>query len=101
MVPCMDGWFTMKEKPANEEVWHANFHVPMMGLPARVHVFKLPSKLDIDWLLLCILLDSTAEYHTIANCFGISTPFVCSCLNKVCEAIVPVLKSSFIFFTKR
>ena len=46
-------------------------------------------------------LSSTAEYRTIANLFGVSTSFVCSCIKEVSIVIVQKMKTKFITIPKR
>ena len=45
-------------------------------------------------------LSSTAEYRTIANLFGVSISFVCSCIKEVSTVIVQKMKTKFITIPK-
>ena len=45
-------------------------------------------------------LSSTAEYRTIANLFGVSVSFVCSCIKEVSTIIVQKMKTKFITIPK-
>ena len=47
-------------------------------------------------LLLLYYLSSTAEYHTIADLFGVSISFVCSGINEVSTVIFQKMKTKFI-----
>ena len=111
MVPRTDGWFTMMETTANEEGWYASFRVSKKTFQFLLDQIKgkithkstrlraaVPPRRRLAITL--YYLASTAEYRTIANLFGVSTPFVCNCVKEVCEAMVKALKSLFIFLPK-
>ena len=50
--------------------------------------------------ILLYYLSSTAEYRTIANRFGVSVAFVCSCIKEMSRVIVQKRKSKFITVPK-
>ena len=111
MVPRTGGWFVMMEATVDDYGWYANFRVSKKTFQFLLDQLKDEITHDNTRLRAAVpprcrlaitlyYFASTAEYRTIANLFGVSTPFVCNCVREVSEAIVKVLKSSLIFLPK-
>lgn len=95
MQPRSQVWFDMVNEVYNDELWYDNFRV------TKGTLVYLLSKIEGDIshqntrlreavlakrrlaITLCYLA-STAEYRTICNLFGVSSSFVCQCLQEVC-----------------
>jgi hypothetical protein len=111
MFPKSGAWFVMADTLFDEQRWYANFRISRRTF--QYLLVSIESEITHQTTRLCdtvsakcrlaitlYFLASTSEYRTIANLFGVSTAFVCNCIREVCQALIKVLKSSFVFLPK-
>ena len=109
MLPKSDAWFVMADTLFDEKRWYANFRVLRRAfqylldsiqneITCKRTRLRDPVSARCRLAITLYFLASTSEYRTIANLFG---AFVCKCIREVCQAIIKVLKSSFVFLPKR
>ena len=99
-------WFEIVETPFTEKEWYDNFRISKSMFDYIVREIQdeivqknTPMRKAISprkrTAITLYYMSSTAEYRTIANLFGVSTPFVCLCIRDVCKAIKK-LKNDFL-----
>ena len=97
--PSNQAWFDMADTEFDEQQWYENFRVTRDTFQFILNEIKreitrrnTPMRQAISarrrLAIVLYYLSSTAEYHTIANLFGVSISFVCSCINEESTAIV-------------
>lgn len=111
MRPSNAAWFDIADTQFHEQQWYENFRVTrdtfqfilnkiedeITGRDTTMHrAVSAQRRLGI----VLYYLSSTAEYRTIANLFGASVAFVCSCVKKICTVIVQKLKQNSLLFQK-
>ena len=97
-LPRSGQWFEIMETAFTEKEWYDNFRVFKSTFEYIVgeiqdEIFRkdTPMRKAVSprkrTAITLYYMSSTAEYRTIANLFGVSTPFVCLCIRDVCKAI--------------
>ena len=110
--PSNQAWFDMAETEFDEQQWYENFRVTrdtfqfiLNEIEREIRRRNTPMRQAISarrrLAIVLYYLSSTAEYRTIANLFGVSTSFVCSCIKEVSIVIVQKMKTKFITIPKR
>ena len=110
MRPNNQAWFEMAETQFDEQQWYDNFRVTrdtfkfilneIEGEITRRDTTMRRAVSASRRLAIFLYLSSTAEYRTIANLFGVSVAFVCSCIKEVAIVIVQKMKAKFITIPK-
>lgn len=105
-------WFDMADTEFDEQQSYENFRVTrdtfqfiLNEIEREIMRRNTPMRQAISarrrLAIVLYYLSSTAEYRTIANLFGVSTSFVCSCIKEVSVVIVEKMKTKFISIPKR
>lgn len=109
--PSNQAWFDMADTQFDEQQWYENFRVTrdtfqfiLNGIGREITRRNTPMRIAISarrrLAIVLYYLSSTAEYRTIANLFGVSISFVCSCIKEVSAVIVQKMKTMFITIPK-
>ena len=109
--PSNQAWFDMVDTEFDEQQWYENFRVTidtfqfiLNGIELEITRRNTPMPQAISarrgLAIVLYYLSSTAEYLTIANLFGVSISFVCSCIKEVSTVIVQKMKTKFIIIPK-
>ncbi|XP_068741748.1 putative nuclease HARBI1 [Montipora capricornis] len=105
--PSNQAWFDMADTQFDEQQWYENFRVTrdtfqfiLNEIEREITRRNTPMRQAISarrrLAIVLYHLSSTAEYRTIANLFGVSISFVCSCIKEVSTVIVRKMKTKFI-----
>ena len=111
MRPSNQAWFEMADTEFDEQQWYENFRVTrdtfqfiLNEIEREITRRNTPMRQAISarrrLAIVLYFLSSTAEYRTIANLFGVSISFVCSCIQEVSTVIVQKMKAKFITVPK-
>ena len=106
--PSNQAWF---DTEFDEQQWYENFPVTrdtfqfiLNEIEREITRRNTPTRRAISarrrLAIGLYYLSSTAGYRTIANLFGVSTSFVCSCIKEVSTVIVQKMKTKFITVPK-
>ena len=111
MRPSNQMWFDIADTQFDDHQWYENFRISrdtfqfilneIVGdIMRRDTTMRRAVSAKRRLAILLYYLSSTAEYRTIANLFGVSISFVCTCVKEVSTAIVQKLQSQFITIPK-
>ena len=109
--PSNQAWFDMADTEFDEQQWYENFRVTrdtfqviLTEIEREIARRNMPVHEAISarrrLAIVLYYLSSTAEYCTIANLFGVSISFVCSCIKEVSTVIVQKMKTKFVTIPK-
>ena len=101
----------MVDTEFDEQQWYKNFRVTrdtfqfiLNEIECEITRPNSPMRQAItvrcQLTIMLYYLSSTAEYRTIANLFGVSISFVCSCIKEASTVIVQKMKKSSLLFQK-
>ena len=111
MRPSNQMWFDIADTQFDDHQWYENFRISRDtfqfilneiegDIMRRDTTMRRAVSAKRRLAILLYYLSSTAEYRTIANLFGVSISFVCTCVKEVSTAIVQKLQSQFITIPK-